>query len=143
MKILFLGSNPSVKSATLEPFWKNTNSMATLSKWIEQLPLNDKVELHFLNISNTPTEENRPLRVSEIKSNLSRLEEDIIRLQPERIVALGRSAERALTFLGTSHYCMPHPSGLNRKLNDGDFMQEKIMGLQTYIDNPIAFLSIK
>jgi uracil-DNA glycosylase len=57
---------------------------------------------------------------------------------PDKIVALGKTAEKALTLLGYDFYAMPHPSGLNRKLNDKDYIEEKIKGLRDYINKPLA-----
>jgi uracil-DNA glycosylase len=31
---------------------------------------------------------------------------------------------------------MPHPSGLNRQLNDKEFVEEKIKGLANYLASP-------
>lgn len=53
-------------------------------------------------------------------------------IKPLRIVALGKTAEKALTLLGIPHFAMPHPSGRNRQLNDPEYLSKKIKGLQNY-----------
>lgn len=133
MRILFLGSNPSIKSGSLKPFWYDTKSTAVLAQWIDLTGVSVE-NVSFLNVSNIPTPNNRPLKVSEIKANLKRLAGEIeYDYYPEKIVALGRAAEKALTLLHIPHFAMPHPSGLNRKLNDKAYVAEKINGLKNYL----------
>jgi uracil-DNA glycosylase len=85
-----------------------------------------------INVLNEKTDGNRPLRASEIKSNVPRLAEDIKGINPDRIVALGKTAARALTLLGIPFCEMPHPSGCNRKLNDPAYVQQKIKELTEF-----------
>jgi hypothetical protein len=49
------------------------------------------------------------------------------------VVALGQVPARALHSIGKAHYALPHPSGLNRKLNDAAFVRESIEGLRAYL----------
>jgi len=39
----------------------------------------------------------------------------------KKVIALGGFASRALRRSGVDHYALPHPSPLNRKLNDKDY----------------------
>lgn len=132
-KILFIGSNPSQRSKTTLPFWHDTRSMLVLDQWISKLDHEVISSLLFCNVSDMPTSNNRPLKVSEIKSNLATLQNKIDQMRPHKIIALGRTAEKALTLLRMHHYAMPHPSGLNRKLNDAKYVEEKINGLKNYL----------
>lgn len=134
MKVLFLGSNPSCKSGKTLPFWHDTKSAVTLCNWIYQLKSDEVIHFVYNNVVNTPTPKNRPLKISEIKAALPILEAAIALDGPTHIVALGKSAEKALTLLRIKHYAMPHPSGLNRQLNDKKFVAEKIKGLQEYLE---------
>lgn len=138
-KILFIGSNPSQKSNKTIAFWTDTSSRRTLDKWL--LEINDTAMcVYFLNVHDQVTVDNRPLKVSEIKASLNRLKNDIaIEIKPNYIVTLGKTAEKALLMMklvGVDFYAMPHPSGLNRQLNDQKFVQEKIKGLQNYLKSP-------
>lgn len=81
---------------------------------------------------NQKTEGNRPLKASEIRENASRLAGEIKGINPDRIVALGKTAATALTLLGLAFYEMPHPSGRNRLLNDPAFVEQKIKGLAQF-----------
>jgi uracil-DNA glycosylase family 4 len=133
--IVFIGSNPSERSYRLEPFWHNTKSMTMLTNWINSIPT-AAYQMTFLNVSNQTTPGNRPLKISEIKSNLPRLKLDLELCKPVKIIALGKTAAKALTLLGHNFYEMPHPSGLNRQLNNKEFIEEKIKGLASYLASP-------
>ncbi len=130
-KVLFIGSNPSTASKTYNPFSESTVSGRILVDWIRKTCPDDVSAA--CNVSDNYTEANRPLKVSEIKANLPRLQAKISASQATYIVALGKTAEKALTLLRIPHYAMPHPSGLNRQLNDQKFVEEKIKGLKEYL----------
>lgn len=132
-KIIFIGSNPSIRSSSVLAFWEDSKSRLILDRWVSRLSLDDHHSIHFENVSNCPTEKNRPLKMSEIRSNLDRLNNIIDDGNFYRIVALGNTASKALTLLRIKHYSLPHPSGLNRKLNDKNYVEEKIKGLIEYI----------
>lgn len=139
-KVIFIGSNPSQKSGSIVPFWHDTRSTAVLKKWMDQVYLDPTIRLDsvaFGNVANIVTPNNRPLKMSEIKAALPRLNklinEDCV---PDKVVALGKTAEKALTMLGIPHHAMPHPSGLNRLLNDPLYVAEKINGLKEYLKCP-------
>lgn len=139
LNIIFVGSNPSVASSIPVPFWRNVKSTKVLHSWLNQLGNVDD-NLHFFNVSDQPTENNRPLKLSEIRANLNTLNDklNVFRFHgiEIKVVALGKTAEKALTLLRVPHYAMPHPSGLNRLLNDPLYVQEKINGLKNYIISP-------
>ena len=54
-------------------------------------------------------------------------------LQSEIHVALGNEASAALTALKVPHFKLPHPSGLNRKLNDKAYVDRVLRDCATYI----------
>jgi uracil-DNA glycosylase len=134
--IVFIGSNPSIKSSKLTPFWNDTKSAKILRSWLEQLKDSDS-ELFFYNVSDKPTENNRPLKMSEIKENLQSLKNKLAIFSEHKmeikVIALGKTAEKALTLLRIPHYTMPHPSPVNRQLNNQQFIDSKINGLIKYL----------
>lgn len=83
-----------------------------------------------VNVLNEKTENNRPLNGAEIKAALPRLAIDLKGV--DRVVALGKTAAKALSQLGVSFYEMPHPSGRNRLLNDVTYVEQKVKGLLEY-----------
>lgn len=137
-KVLIIGSNPSQRSASVLPFWYDTKSTKVLNKWMAEVVVKHDVvvleSVHFGNVANFVTPNNRPLKISEIKAELPRLEQFInTDVVPDKIITLGKSAEKALTMLGIEFFAMPHPSGLNRLLNDPIYVAEKIKGLSGYL----------
>lgn len=130
-KILFVGSNPSQSSASNIPFYGDTKSLDTINKWIQQLQTDGlTVSVDFINVCDFKTLNNRPLKTSEIKAALPSLRLKLDQYSSTTIITLGKTAEKAMTLLRLTHYAMPHPSGLNRKLNDSNYVAEKINGLK-------------
>jgi uracil-DNA glycosylase len=70
--------------------------------------------------------------MKQIKESLDQLKSSAEVQEPDRIIALGKTAEKALTLLHIPHMAMPHPSGLNRKLNDKTYVEQKIKELVEY-----------
>ena len=86
----------------------------------------------FDNIVSQKTENNRPLNRNEMALARVSLLERINRINPDRLVALGKSAANTLKSLGLRFFEMPHPSGKNFKLNDKDYVASRIQSLQDY-----------
>lgn len=53
----------------------------------------------------------------------------------DKVIALGNFASKALKRSGISHYAMPHPSPLNRKLNDKEFEKKCISDCLAWLQN--------
>lgn len=129
--ILFVGSNPSNASTCDVAFHGTTKSSKILTKWCENLI---GMKMH-INVLDKKTDNNRPLKASEITSNIQDLKSKIEMINPDKVIALGKTAEKALTLLRCKYYSMPHPSGLNRQLNDEKFVAGKIKGLEEYCNS--------
>jgi uracil-DNA glycosylase len=129
IKILLVGSNPSIQSQSDFAFFMDTKSGKTLKEWTDTIP---GVAWMYGNVSDIKTEKNRPLKRSEILEALPVLRARIMKAHPYKVVALGKTAEEALTLLGCPHLAMPHPSGLNRQLNDPVFKAQKLKELADY-----------
>ena len=122
-RILFVGSNPSNTSLTEDAFHESTRSGKILASWVASL----QGEKAYVNVSNQKTENNRPLTTSEIRACLPKLALDIA--GATKVVALGKTAAKALSMLGIQFCEMPHPSGCNRLLNDTKYVEQKIKGM--------------
>jgi uracil-DNA glycosylase family 4 len=134
-KVLFVGTNPSEKSKTNTAFEPGTKSMNTLLGWVEQAGISETGTKYWGNIYNQKTPNNRPLTKAEIKEGVQQLQGKIDWLQPTHIVALGQTASKALALYGIKHLELPHPSGLNRKLNDPKYVEETIQKLKEYYES--------
>jgi uracil-DNA glycosylase family 4 len=131
-KIVLVGSNPSVKAASQVAFSPCTKSGRLVEEWL--LPFDKLIATRcYINVYDKPTENNRPLTAKEIKAGCNNLQNAITLFKPDLIIAFGKTASRALTLLGYEHYEMPHPSGLNRQLNDPTYVQEKLKGLEALL----------
>ena len=51
----------------------------------------------------------------------------------DKVIALGNVASNSLKKLNIDHFKMPHPSGLNRQLNDKKFEKNKIKECYNYL----------
>ncbi len=135
-RAIFVGSNPSAISNNTIAFDSSTKSGKLIREWNDAAGIDIS---YYINVANSPTPDNRPLKKSEVVSGLKRLKEEIdwyqgMNTEEVRLVAVGKTAALALTLLGLPYYEMPHPSGLNRKLNDPAFVAEKINGLRDYLN---------
>lgn len=131
-KVIFVGSNPSNSSPDLSAFNTNTGSGRTLREWIEKAEISEAVSI---NVSDEKTINNRSLRKSEIDALSQDLEGKIRHHMTEgtKIVALGKTAAFALKCTRLTYLELSHPSGLNRKLNDPDFVEKEIRRLKDYV----------
>ena len=53
------------------------------------------------------------------------------------VVALGNNASKALTKASVSHFKLPHPSGLNRQLNNKKYVAKRLKECYNYIREEI------
>ena len=51
-----------------------------------------------------------------------------------KVLALGNFPSSALDKINVSHYKLPHPSGLNRKLNDKHYELSMLKDLRNYLN---------
>jgi uracil-DNA glycosylase len=128
--IVFVGSNPSNAAKDLVPFTPNTVSGRVLRSWIDAAGITDWDQY---NVVNSTTPGNRCLSFKEIMTAVPELERSLKNM--EKVVALGKTAVRALKLAKIPHLAMPHPSGLNRKLNDAKYVEQCIQQLKEYYES--------
>jgi len=51
----------------------------------------------------------------------------------EKVIAFGNFPSNVLNKINVSHFMLPHPSGLNRKLNDKTYELEQLAKCKEYI----------
>jgi G:T/U-mismatch repair DNA glycosylase len=108
-RVLLVGINPSGK-----PFRKGC-SLDKMNAWMESLGF------HHYSFSNViPYEGEYKMQDVDAKfvSSFSN--------GYKKVIALGGFASRALSRSGVQHYVLPHPSPLNRKLNDREYEKRVI-----------------
>ena len=134
---MIVGANPSLRSTTSKAFDQSTKSGTLLRDWIGPAWDSTFCEFALTNVYGQPTPDNRPPNKAEIEEGKEALKEFIQYFNPHRIVSIGKVPAKVLTQMGLEFYEMPHPSGLNRKLNDKEWAEEKIKGLRHYISIPL------
>ncbi len=130
MKVLFVGSNPSIKNNDTNVPFEGTRSQKILDIWIRFLQLAD---YKIVNILDKVTENNRPLTKREIRNCILTFKDKLVGVEYDKIIALGKSASMALKLLKIDHYTMPHPSGRNRQLNSKDFVDKTLNECKVYL----------
>jgi hypothetical protein len=121
VRIAIVASNPS----HLGP---NSPAKKVFQRWMFTMGVD--VPYVFLNVSNSVTPNNRPLKKSEYE--LVRLKNDLRFCS--KFLALGNTASDALTRLHVSHFKLPHPSPKNRKLNDHSQVVKLLAECKVYLD---------
>lgn len=112
--ILFVASHPSRLNKDPNIAMIGSKSEKNFNAWAEYLVPDKKYTV--VNVSNKVTEMNRPLKRSEY--DLLSLCNYTIHPSVTKVVALGNTAADALDMIGIKYFKLPHPSPLNRFLNN-------------------------
>jgi hypothetical protein len=114
--VAFVGQNPSAKAA------KSGNTFPRLNDWVEKLGLDT---FTFMNAYPEPGK----CKVSDV--NLDNLRKALYKFS--KVVALGNFADEALSKAGIQHFKLPHPSPLNRQINDDRFINSCLDECREYL----------
>lgn len=117
-KIMIVGINPSSGKPN-----KTSATIRRLNDWMDALGIN---HYSFTNVIHQPG----PYKKSMV---------DIFLLKEyikgyKKVIALGPFVSETLNRLGIEHFTMPHPSPLNRQLNDKEFENLKLTQCKTYME---------
>lgn len=82
------------------------------------------VHYSFLNASYEPS----PKSMKDVDWNILALTKSY-----DQVIALGHFASKALTKLSVDHFCLPHPSPLNRQLNDPQYERTVLSECYNYL----------
>jgi hypothetical protein len=114
-KVLIIGMNPSTRGA-------KSPTLKVLGEWATKLEI---IHYGFDNIYDKPGSFSlRDVRRQEL---LNRIQGH------NRIVALGSKVSDILNLMGVEHFKLPHPSGLNRQMNNKPFVEEQLRLCKEYI----------
>lgn len=117
LKVLFVGDKPSACNTDPNVAFEGTRSMNILLVWVSFLGL-------------APGEYKMVNRTSPDFKRMVWLFSDC------SIIALGEEASKALSAMEEPHFKLPHPSGLNRKLNDHSYVKAILRECKYYIHGP-------
>lgn len=118
VRILILGMNPSscqknTKNSTLRRLWD----------WADQIGLG------IFSFSNVV------LQTGKVHKNM--VDRDVISYYGkiyDKIITLGNFPSEILTELNINHFKLPHPSGLNRLINDKEYIFVKLENCREFIN---------
>jgi hypothetical protein len=117
-RVLIVGINPSSADSK-----KTCASIKRLCRWTEEMGIK---HFSFTNCVPFPGK----YTVSDIDYEfLSGCTESY-----NKVLALGGFPSKALSKLGINHFTLPHPSGLNRKLNDREYEKHILEKCIEYIN---------
>lgn len=118
-KVLVVGQNPSVKNTNIEVPFEGTASGRRLRTWLSRLRVSNATVINAYRGLDTP----KVIYAQRIPWP-----------DYDKIVALGNFAEEVLLSQGCYNYIkLPHPSGLNRKNNDLEYVDQMLAWCELYI----------
>lgn len=130
MKIVFVGDRPSSKNTSPSVPFEGTQSGKVLKNWFDALFLPSGYVGGYV------------VCKSHMVVNSHRIGDllHIIELQENKnvFISLGNTASKRLTKLGVPHFKLPHPSRLNRQLNDSRFINKKLQECKDWIQSKDA-----
>ncbi len=117
MRVIVIGMNPSSSQKLTK-----TSALSRLREWMTSIGVNDYA---FANVVLTPG------RVAKNMVDTDRVLS--YSTQYDKIIGLGNFVSEILTDLGIDHCKLPHPSGLNRMINDPELIRKKLEDCQEYL----------
>lgn len=117
--VLVVGMNPS---SYVGPD-RRSLAMSKLNVWMEGIGIH---YFSFVNASPDPG----VARVRDVQWDVL---EKCLAYEYDAVLSLGGFASRILQRLGARHFRLPHPSGLNRQLNDSEYVRRILSECRDYI----------
>ena len=135
-KILVLGQNPSAKNKNAKLAFLGTQSGSKLCDWLFHAGVHRFV---LANLADHVTKNNAPLKQSEIVKIAKSREFKTKLAHYSHVIAVGRQAEKAVRLASSDvkFVYIPHPSGLNRVLNEPGSNDRIIETIKVFVDNGI------
>lgn len=122
---MFIGDKPGSKNKDPRVPFVGTKSYKTLLEWIYLLDI-DIHNVKLYNSSEPDTEERikHQIFITEVNSGID-----------WRIIALGKNASKFMDKIEIEYFELPHPSGLNRKLNDKKYIDSLLKECKKWLGN--------
>ena len=119
MKILIVGHSPSPSSTKR----KGNPTLERLNRWL------DACDVRIYSFTNLAPSSSQSLKKAEINDTMFH---EIFK-NYNKIITLGKEVKQYTKKMGYDFYELPHPSPLNRNLNDKNYEKDVIRGLQSFI----------
>ena len=114
IKVVFVGDEPSKTNVHPEIAFVGAKCFPTLVQWIKQLPID-----YYICVNSVDTN---------VIPKIQALKDDGF-----KVIALGNKASYNLSNSRIEHFKLPHPSGLNRILNDKQKLAMEMLACNTYL----------
>lgn len=131
MKVLFIGQNPSQTNLDINVAFVGSRSYHTLLEWVRKLGLKPG-EVGFVNASKKIGDVT--LKDADFNNLFSAC------CTHEKVICLGKYAEKCYQKIARTYgwsykaaFSLPHPSGLNRKLNNPEYVQKILEECKNYL----------
>lgn len=128
MRVLFVGQNPGKTNLSNDEAFVGTKSYDALRDWIDVLGIRN---YDMVNCSANPNEKFTTNTIKQLAMNHMLMETFT---NYDRIFALGKISSDVLNILEIAHFKLPHPSGLNRKLNDKKWLINTLKQAKDYLN---------
>lgn len=114
--VIFIGMNPGKRPQIKTTFKR-------FSTWL------DKLDLNIVSFTNLSSDPHWDMKVSSFDPVF--FKESIEGY--DKVVAWGRFVSQYLSRYKIDHFMLPHPSGLNRQINNHIYIEEKLEECREYI----------
>jgi uracil-DNA glycosylase len=114
VKIVFVGDQPSRKNVNDDIAFVGASCFPVVVDWLK------KLSPDFYICINSNNSDNLHAIKTLFNNNF-------------KIIALGNKASERLENINVQHFKMPHPSGLNRQLNDQEYVAKMLKNCYNYV----------
>lgn len=126
---MLVGQNPSRHNLDPKVAFKGSKSFKVIEDWVNEMSLS---ECGYMLVNAFP-KVNQTYKKADVEVAVERVNHYMKMIKPEKVIALGRMAAKVLKKAKVDYFELPHPSGLNRKLNDVEWLQNELDKAKRYI----------
>lgn len=132
--VVFIGHSPSKSAKTNAPFDVSTLSGRRLIKWITLSGIQNKHTVVLINAADKHTAKLANSGVSSVIEKIQKVKNAYDAIEVI-LISVGKEVSKMIDRAKLAHLSIPHPSGLNRKLNDPKFEPEVVKNIKQYVLN--------
>jgi uracil-DNA glycosylase len=129
VKVLIVGQNPSRHNLDPKVAFKGSKSFKVIEDWASEIGLSTSEYI----LVNAFSKVNQKYNKLEVEVAVHRIVRYMSMVKPDKVIALGKIPAKVLKKAMVAHFELPHPSGLNRKLNDVEWLQGELEKARDYI----------
>ena len=126
--IIFVGDKPSSKNIDPDIPFVGTQSYKKLLEWIGEMDIN------IMDVKLTNQDQIKIVERNSETIHPKIYDRFMENAETDKFIALGNIASGKLNKVGIEHFKLPHPSGLNRKINDKKYIKDQLKLCKEYIN---------